>query len=230
MRASAGGPHYLGCAVLALAAVRPSEGFYLPGVSPHQYLPGERVEVKVNKLSSTVTQLPYDYYKLGFCQPKELTYKVENLGEVLHGSKIQSSPYELHMGTSDFRVLCKMDLDRIQAYPPTATRAHTARSLVPPARCQLRFRSAQASTFARRIREDYRVHMIMDNLPAATRMIYELPGGKSVTMYERGYKLGFIGSKEIPGTDPRVPYLNNHLRFIVKYHNDEAFVGSRIVG
>ena len=49
-------------------------------------------------------------------------------------------------------------------------------------------------------------------------------------MYERGYKLGFIGSKEIPGTDARVPYLNNHLRFIVKYHNDEAFVGSRIVG
>ena len=53
---------------------------------------------------------------------------------------------------------------------------------------------------------------------------------RQVTMYERGYKLGFIGSKEIPGTDPRVPYLNNHLRFIVKYHNDEAFVGSRIVG
>ena len=119
MRASAVGPRSFGCAVLALA-VRPSEGFYLPGVAPHQYLPGERVEVKVNKLSSTVTQLPYDYYKLGFCQPKELTYKVENLGEVLHGSKIQSSPYELHMGTADFRVLCKMDLDRIQATEPVS--------------------------------------------------------------------------------------------------------------
>lgn len=30
---------------------------------------------------------------------------------------------------------------------------------------------------------------------------------------------------------PGVPYLNNHLRFIIKYHKDaEAFVGSRIVG
>ena len=27
-----------------------------------------------------------------------------------------------------------------------------------------------------------------------------------------------------------MPYLNNHLRFIIKYHKDEAFVGARIVG
>ncbi len=49
MRASAVGPRSLGCAVLALA-VRPSEGFYLPGVAPNQYQPVERVDVKVYKL------------------------------------------------------------------------------------------------------------------------------------------------------------------------------------
>ena len=27
-----------------------------------------------------------------------------------------------------------------------------------------------------------------------------------------------------------MPYLNNHLRFIIKYHKDEAFEGARIVG
>ena len=31
-------------------------GFYLPGVSPREYLEGERVELKVNKLTSTKTQ------------------------------------------------------------------------------------------------------------------------------------------------------------------------------
>ena len=31
-------------------------GFYLPGVAPHDYMPGEKVEVKVNKLTSTKTQ------------------------------------------------------------------------------------------------------------------------------------------------------------------------------
>ena len=33
------------------------DGFYLPGVAPRDYLPGERVDLKVNKLSSTKTQL-----------------------------------------------------------------------------------------------------------------------------------------------------------------------------
>ena len=166
-----------------------------------QYLDGERVDVKVNKLTSTVTQLPYDYYKLAFCKPETLTYKVENIGEVLHGSMIQNSPYELYMGKSDFKVLCKADLTK-----------------------------QQAADFAKRIRQDYRVQMIMDNLPAATRMISEQPDGKTVTMYDRGYRLGFMGAKEFPGTVPKTPYLNNHLRFIVKYHRDVKFEGARIVG
>ena len=39
------------------------DGFYLPGVAPKDYLPGERVELKVNKLTSTKTQcvlLPHE--------------------------------------------------------------------------------------------------------------------------------------------------------------------------
>ena len=32
-------------------------GFYLPGVSPREYLEGERVELKVNKLTSSRTQV-----------------------------------------------------------------------------------------------------------------------------------------------------------------------------
>jgi len=186
-------------ALLLLAGA--AQAFYLPGVAPKEYLENEKVEVKVNKLSSSVTQLPFDYYNLAFCKPKDLKNSVENLGEVLHGSMIQNSPYELFMQKSDFKVLCKVDLTK-----------------------------KQAENFAKRIKNDYRVHMIMDNLPAATRMISELPDGKTVTMYDRGYRLGFVGAKEFPGTKPGVPYLNNHLRFIIKYHKDEAFVGARIVG
>jgi len=70
----------------------------------------------------------------------------------------------------------------------------------------------------------------MDNLPAATRMISELPDGKVVTMYDRGYRMGFMGAKEFLGTKPKVPYLNNHVRFIIKYHKEESFEGARIVG
>jgi len=40
--------------------------------------------------------------------------------------------------------------------------------------------------YFRRITEDYRVHLIMDNLPAATKMIREMPDGKTIVMYDRG--------------------------------------------
>ena len=119
-----------------LAAFAP-HAFYLPGVAPKEYQEGDAVQVKVNKLSSAVTQLPFDYYRLPHCRPAELVNMVENLGEVLHGSMIQNSAYELQMGKSDFKVLCKKD---------SAKR--------------------EAMQFALRIRQDYRVHMIMDDLAA----------------------------------------------------------------
>ncbi len=34
-----------------------ASAFYLPGVAPREYQDGEKVEVKVNKLTSTVTQV-----------------------------------------------------------------------------------------------------------------------------------------------------------------------------
>jgi hypothetical protein len=33
------------------------DSFYLPGVAPHEYADGDKVEIKVNKLSSTKTQV-----------------------------------------------------------------------------------------------------------------------------------------------------------------------------
>lgn len=172
---------------------------------------------QVNKLSSTKTQLPYDYYSLPFCRPAEVVNKMENLGEVLHGSVIKNSAYDISMGKIEFRVLCKRTLE-----PAEATLLHT------------------------RIRQDYRVHMIMDNLPAATKMIRELPDGQTIVMsapalcphtsaatsppppahtppppplhhpwllrrYDRGYPLGFVGSAERQGSVPGGAYLHNHL-------------------
>jgi transmembrane 9 superfamily protein 2/4 len=49
--------------------------------------------VKVNKLSSIKTQLPYDYYSLDYCKPAEIVNSAENLGEVLRGDRIENSPY-----------------------------------------------------------------------------------------------------------------------------------------
>ena len=54
---------------------------------------GDSLPVKVNKLSSTKTQLPYDYYYLNYCKPKKITNNAENLGEVLRGDRIENSVY-----------------------------------------------------------------------------------------------------------------------------------------
>lgn len=54
---------------------------------------GDELKVKVNKLTSTKTQLPYSYYSLPYCKPDRIVDSAENLGEVLRGDRIENSPY-----------------------------------------------------------------------------------------------------------------------------------------
>ena len=56
---------------------------------------GDKVVLKVNKLTSTRTQLPYEYYSIPFCRPENIVSSAENLGEVLRGDRIENSPYEV---------------------------------------------------------------------------------------------------------------------------------------
>jgi transmembrane 9 superfamily protein 2/4 len=188
------------CLLAGLPAL--SAAFYLPGVAPRDYLPGEKVELKVNKLTSTKTQLPYEYYSLPFCQPDNVENVAENLGEVLRGDRIMNSHYELKMRVEETcKILCRKDLS-----------------------------AAEMKEFSVRIEQDYRVHWVMDNLPSATKYVDETVPSKPVTIYDLGFPLGFKGSADIPGTKEGVGYLNNHLLITIKYHTDESFEGARIVG
>nr|XP_008123250.2 PREDICTED: transmembrane 9 superfamily member 4-like isoform X2 [Anolis carolinensis] len=56
-------------------------GFYVPGVAPRNFHQNTLVEIKAVKLTSSRTQLPYEYYSLPFCHPVNITYKSENLGK-----------------------------------------------------------------------------------------------------------------------------------------------------
>ena len=78
--------------------------------------------MKVNKLTSTKTQLPYEYYSLPFCQPVNLVNQAENLGEVLRGDKIMSSDYALKIGIEEScKVLCRKVLTAEEAKPVSYT-------------------------------------------------------------------------------------------------------------
>lgn len=82
-------------AMLLLLQLVSALGFYLPGVAPKTFHYGQPVDLKVNKLTSSKTQLPYDYYALPFCKPEKIEYAAENLGEILTGNSIENSPYEI---------------------------------------------------------------------------------------------------------------------------------------
>ena len=55
--------------ILVVSAVNIS-GFYVPGVAPTDFRKGDKITVKSIKMTSSKTQLPYEYYSLPFCLPK----------------------------------------------------------------------------------------------------------------------------------------------------------------
>lgn len=100
-----------------------SQGFYVPGVAPVEFDLKQTIEVKAVKMTSTKTQIPYEYYSLQFCLPKNgtIVYKTENLGEVLRGDRIVNTPYEVSMGQNvNCKLLCNrkntpMNWDRLES-------------------------------------------------------------------------------------------------------------------
>ena len=56
--------------------------------------------LKMNKLSSAKTQLPYEYYSLPYCRPPQIISSAENLGEVLRGDRIVNSKYQVRISCS----------------------------------------------------------------------------------------------------------------------------------
>lgn len=169
---------------------------YVPGVAPINFHQNDPVEIKAVKLTSSRTQLPYEYYSLPFCQPRKITYKAENLGEVLRGDRIVNTPFQVLMNSEKkCEVLCSQS-----SKPVTLT-------------------VEQSKLVVERITEDYYVHLIADNLPVATRL--ELYSNRDSddkkkekdVQFEHGYRLGF--------TDVNKFYLHNHLSFILYYHRED---------
>lgn len=192
----------------ASAAIGVVDAFYLPGVAPTNYEKGQEIGIKVIKLDSIKTQLPYDYYSLPFCRPPTVEEAAENLGEVLSGDRIENSMYKVIMDMPEScQIVCRMAYD-----------------------------DEKLEKFADKIEEEYRVNWLLDNIPAATKYYTAaLPSDDTkepyVQHYEKGFALGFVGHPDVQNSEAGVKYLNNHLRLIVFYHQDEkSFKGSRVVG
>ncbi|CAL7935912.1 unnamed protein product [Xylocopa violacea] len=169
-----------------------TNGFLVPGVAPVEFKKGQNIDVKAVKMTSTHTQLPYDYYSIGVCTPKNetLIYKSENLGEVLRGDRIVNTPYEVLMAQD---TKCKL-------------------------LCNVTWDEEKSQRVIERIQHDYTVHLLIDNLPAATRKVHK--DTNNLLVYY-GYHLGGIYNDQY--------YINNYLKLKLSYHNygEDEF---RVVG
>ncbi|CAK0810327.1 unnamed protein product, partial [Prorocentrum cordatum] len=130
---------WLGCC--GLAGLLRARAFYLPGVAPTEYPEGSPVELKVNKLTSVKTQLPYRYYVLPYCTPDEIHVAAENLGEILLGDSIENSMFDIKMNVN---VSCAN----------LCTRTLTV---------------DEKNRFRNMIDHEYQVNLLVDNLPGAMR-------------------------------------------------------------
>ncbi|KAG6625627.1 hypothetical protein CIPAW_16G110900 [Carya illinoinensis] len=181
-----------------LLFVHAAHCFYLPGVAPQDFQNGNELKVKVNKLTSTKTQLPYSYYSLPYCHPEKIVDSAENLGEVLRGDRIENSPYVFKMREPQVcNIVCRQTLS-----------AKTAKE------------------FKEKIDDEYRVNMILDNLPLVVPI--RRPDQENSIVYQHGFHVGlrgqYVGSKE------EKHFIHNHLAFTVKFHKDPVTELSRIVG
>ncbi|KAJ7515225.1 hypothetical protein O6H91_22G006100 [Diphasiastrum complanatum] len=175
-----------------------SKAFYLPGVAPQDFAPGAELQVKVNKLTSTKTQLPYEFYTLDYCRPDKIINSAENLGEVLRGDRIENSKYVFHMKEDKLcNIVCKID----------------------------KLSERAAKNFKEKIEEDYRVNMILDNLPVVSKP----QSSKTNDRGWRGFPVGFKGTYA-DQTGEEKYFLYNHLSFTVLYHKDPETSVARIVG
>eukprot|EP00656_Telonema_subtile_P013826 TRINITY_DN17029_c0_g1_i1.p1 TRINITY_DN17029_c0_g1~~TRINITY_DN17029_c0_g1_i1.p1 ORF type:complete len:658 (-),score=115.24 TRINITY_DN17029_c0_g1_i1:228-2201(-) len=156
----------MGLRTLAFLSLLPHAlaGFYaLPGVAPKSFEDGDHVDLDVARLDSVITQLPYPYYSLPYCQPETREFTEQHLGASLRGDRIEASSYELTYGLDQAcRILCS------RTYEPE-----------------------KLKEFEIRVREGYRAYWLVDNLPAATRIQLESDNSDSPGYsYERGFDIG----------------------------------------
>ena len=84
--------------------------------------------------------------------------------------------------------------------------------------CTVQLKKEDQSAFVRAIDDEYRVHWIVDNLPVAVRS----ESSDAQEVFERGFPVGFHTGKKGKDVTLNRHYINNHVRIIIQYHDDDA--------
>ncbi|KAH8173495.1 endomembrane protein 70 domain-containing protein [Sarocladium implicatum] len=185
-------PDFRPAALLTILSAAPqiASAFYLPGVAPTSYKPGDNVPLNVNSIrpvaapqdSRLHSVVSYDYYHpaFQFCQPKDgPEYVSESLGSILFGDRIMTSPFELSMAQNE---TCK-------------------------ALCKATYPDKMVQFVRSRIEQGYSLNWLVDGLPAGQQIQDQLTGS---TFYSPGFLIGQVESKGV--------VFNNHYDIWIEYH------------
>ncbi|XP_029020387.1 transmembrane 9 superfamily member 2 isoform X2 [Betta splendens] len=198
--------------------------FYLPGLAPVSFCEKDKseadcqdkIQLFVNRLDSVESVLPYEYDVFDFCTEKNEIRPSENLGQVLFGERIESSPYKFSFKEN---VQCK----------GVCTRTYKKDDQKDTAKLDFIKMGMQLN---------YQHHWIIDNMPVT--WCYDVEDGQKYC--NPGFPIGCYVTKDGRAKDACVInaefnkkntfYVFNHVDIKITYHNGEpeGWKGARLVG
>ncbi|XP_019718877.1 transmembrane 9 superfamily protein member 5 isoform X2 [Hippocampus comes] len=201
----------------------PCSAFYLPGLAPVSFCEvgkGDsdcqtQIELFVNRLDSVESVLPYEYDVFDFCKDEKEKRPSENLGQVLFGERIESSPYKFNFKQD---VKCKA----------VCTKTYKKDSQQDATRLDFIKMGMQLN---------YQHHWIIDNMPVT--WCYEVEDNQKYC--NPGFPIGCLVTSDGRPKDACVInaefnkkktfYVFNHVDIKIFYHNGAAdgWAGARLV-
>lgn len=76
------------------------------GLLPTEFKKDTKLELLVGSLNSIETHLPFKFYSSGFCEPENLSYFEEGIGDQLAGVQYATTPYKVRIN-SHFLIYCR---------------------------------------------------------------------------------------------------------------------------
>ena len=174
--------------VLVISLLDVAGGWYVPGVLPESYAKGEPVRIQANSMTSSSGLFPYGAYSIKTCAPSDerrrREKKQENLGELLWGDQIEPSLYQA---------------DMLVNVPCTKLCSPMVLS------------ESDAKLIERRIENNYRGNLILDNLPIVQESRVSEHHAPTLAV---GFPLGMPSRL----TQDKKTRLYNHLDIVITYH------------
>ncbi|ELT97770.1 hypothetical protein CAPTEDRAFT_180051 [Capitella teleta] len=190
-----------------------TSAFYLPGLAPKNFCPSKAatndcvavIPLFVNRLNSVESVIPYEYRSFDFCTLDDTESTDENLGQVLFGERIRSSPYKFEFMKEEKCVsVCTKSFEKKDK----------------DAMKRLDF-------LKKGIMLNYQHHWIIDNMPVT--WCYQVAGSAHQQYCTPGFPIGCYykdssHAKDACVTDARFNqddtfYVFNHVKIVIMYHD-----------